>query len=89
MIQLHHSKNKVMKKQIEISGKLFTSTELKEQIEKQWQASSSGRWGNSSIPQINEALLQAGEELFSKTHRTSKTATLRRAYEILRDGKLR
>jgi hypothetical protein len=77
-----------MKKQIEVSGKVFTSTELKEQIEDQYNALNGAKWGWSTIPAINAAIKQAEEELSAINGRCPATATKARAFVILRDGKL-
>ncbi len=77
-----------MKKQINIADQNFTATELKGQIERQYNAMNGGRWGNDTIQDIDFAISQAEYELSSKNGRCPKTATLKLAYEILRDGKL-
>lgn len=77
-----------MKKSINISSQTFTATELKNQIESQYNALNGGRWGWSSLAEITEAIKQAEEELSAKNGRCPKSATVKLAYEILRDGKL-
>jgi hypothetical protein len=78
-----------MTTKIEISGQTFTSSELKEQIKRQYIALNCGRWGSSTVAEINHAIKQAEETLLDETGRCPKTATLHIAYTILRDGKLR
>lgn len=75
-------------KKIEVSSRQFSAQELKNQIEAQYAALNGGRWGWDTVPEINAAIAQAEEELSAKNGRCPKTATCRRAYEILRDGKL-
>ena len=77
-----------MKKQINIADQNFTATGLKSQIERQYNAMNGGRWGNDTIQQVNDAISQAEEKLAAENGRCPKTATLKLAYEILRDGKL-
>jgi len=77
-----------MKKQINIADQTFTATELKSQIERQYIAMNGGRWGNDTIQDISAAIHQAEEKLSAENGRCPKSATLKLAYEILRDGKL-
>lgn len=78
-----------MKKSINIFGLTFTATELKNQIESQYNGLNGGRWGWTKVAEVDEAIKQAEEELIAKNGRCPKSATVKLAYEILRDGKLR
>ena len=77
-----------MKKQIKIQGQPFTATELKSQIESQYNALNGGRWGWSTLTNVNDAIKQAEDELLSINGRCPASATKKRAYEILTTGKL-
>jgi hypothetical protein len=77
-----------MKKSIEIQGQTFTAAELKSQIESQYNALNGGRFGWTTLTNVNDAIKQAEEELLAINGRCPESATKKRAYEIITTNKL-